>query len=261
MDIIRNPREMQRRAAAWRRKGEKISFVPTMGALHEGHLSLVRLARKKADRVVMSVYVNPTQFGPKEDFSRYPRPFARDATLAREAGVDVLFAPANLYEPDDSTVVTETFLSEGRCGAARPGHFEGVTTVVAKLFNLVQPDVAVFGQKDAQQCDVLERMVRDLCFPIQFVRAPIKRDARGVAMSSRNAYLSPEEYEKAVRFAALLKKEAGATNAARACARLKKGLLKVDGLGIDYVEAAGGRLCAAVRVGKTRLIDNVTLKE
>jgi pantoate--beta-alanine ligase len=254
---------MQRRAAAWRRKGEKVVFVPTMGALHEGHLSLVRLARKKGTRVVMSIYVNPTQFGPREDFSRYPRPFARDARLAREAGVDLLFAPARLYAPDASTVVNETFFSRGRCGASRPGHFQGVATVVAKLFNLVLPDAAIFGQKDAQQCDVIERMVRDLDFPVKIVRAPIKRDKRGVAMSSRNAYLSPDEYERAVRFAALLKRESGgpARGAAKACARLKRALSREPGIELDYVEAAGGRICAAVRVGKTRLIDNVPLKQ
>lgn len=250
---------MQRQALQFKRLGRKISFVPTMGALHAGHLSLVRLARKKSDMVVMSIYVNPTQFGPKEDFSRYPRPFRKDARLAAAAGVDILFAPRNLYMPDDSTQVSESRLSQGRCGRFRPGHFDGVTTVVAKLLNIVQPDVAVFGQKDAQQCDVLERMARDLYFPVQMVRAPILRDSRGLAMSSRNAYLSAREYETALNLSQILNRAAKA-GMGSAVARARKLLSRAPGMKLQYVEAEAGRLCAAVQVGSTRLIDNVPLK-
>jgi pantoate--beta-alanine ligase len=244
---------MQREALAWRKKGLRIGFVPTMGALHEGHLSLVRLARKKADRVVVSLYVNPTQFGPKEDFGRYPRPRTEDLRLCREAGVDVVFAPESLYHPDASTWVEETVLSRGRCGESRPGHFRGVTTVVMKLLQIVQPDVVVFGQKDAQQCDVLERMVRDLYVPVRMVRAPLVRDGRGVALSSRNRYLSPDEYERAVAFARALRES-------RTVREARRKLAGIAGVEIDYVERVGDRLCAAVRVGKTRLIDNVAIR-
>ena len=206
----------------------------------------------------MSLYVNPTQFGPKEDFTRYPRPFERDAGLASGAGVDILFAPERLYEPDASTLISESALSSSRCGSYRKGHFTGVTTVVAKLFNIVQPDVAVFGQKDAQQCDVLERMVRDLYFPVQIVRAPIVRDGRGLAMSSRNAYLSAREYEIALNLPRILKKAApaGSSQAAKTAHRL---LSSIPGLKVQYAESVGGRLCAAVKVGTTRLIDNTAL--
>jgi pantoate--beta-alanine ligase len=245
---------MQREALRLRRQGKKIVLVPTMGALHEGHLSLARLARKCGDVVVVSIYVNPIQFGPKEDFAKYPRPFAKDRRLAISAGVDIIFAPKNLYAGDASTTISESFFSQGRCGAFRAGHFDGVTTVVAKLFNIVQPDVAIFGQKDAQQCDVLERMARDLNFPVRIVRAPIIRDENGVARSSRNAYLSAAEYQVAVHFAKTLK-------SAGSVAEAKRKLGKVPGLRLQYVEAANGQLCAAVFVGKTRLIDNVPLKK
>jgi pantoate--beta-alanine ligase len=271
MKVISNPAVMQREALRMRREGRRIVLVPTMGALHQGHLSLVKLARRRGDTVVLSIYVNPTQFGPKEDFAKYPRPFSRDRQLAAAAGVDILFAPKNLYAADAdrkstrlnsshlnaadaSAAVTESALSLGRCGAFRPGHFNGVTTVVAKLFNLVQPVAAVFGQKDAQQCDVLERMARDLNFPVNIIRAPIVRDANGVALSSRNAYLSAAEYETAKRFAAALKQSAAVGDARRK-------LAAVGGLRVQYVEAANGRLCAAVVVGRTRLIDNVGLKK
>ena len=249
---------MQREAYRIKRSGKKISFVPTMGALHDGHLSLVRLARRKGDIVVMSIYVNPAQFGPREDFSRYPRPFSKDAALAAGAGVNILFAPKDLYNKDDSTRVLESFLSQGRCGAFRTGHFDGVTTVVAKLFNIVQPDVVIFGQKDAQQCDVLKRMVRDLHFPIKLVRAPVIRDRKGLAMSSRNAYLGAGEYQTALNLPRILK-QAAKQGPALAVRTAEKLLARVPGLEVQYVEAARGRLCAAVKVGVTRLIDNVPL--
>jgi len=250
---------MQRMALAWKRAGVRVGLVPTMGALHVGHLSLVRLARRRADVVVMSIYVNPAQFGPKEDFAKYPRPYARDRKLAEGAGVDVLFVPRSLYAEDASTMVEESELSQGRCGASRPGHFRGVATVVAKLLLLVLPEVAVFGQKDAQQCDVIARMVRDLHLPVKVLRAPVVRDGRGLALSSRNRYLGAEEYEQALALPRVLAavhrmKPAAAVREAR------RQLERAPGVRVDYVEAVNGRLCAAVFVGRTRLIDNVALK-
>jgi pantoate--beta-alanine ligase len=249
---------MRRMARAHRRAGRRIALVPTMGALHEGHLGLVRLARRHADVVVMSIYVNPTQFGPKEDFSRYPRTPERDRALAHAAGVDVVFLPENLYASDSSTVVEERQLSRGRCGARREGHFTGVATVVAKLFLITEPDVAIFGQKDAQQCDVIERMVRDLNFAVRVVRSPTLRDARGLALSSRNRYLTPGEYAQAVAFPEALKQAASKARSARdAEARARRLIGSAPGLVLEYAEWVGGRLCAAVRCGRTRLIDNV----
>jgi pantoate--beta-alanine ligase len=254
MEVIASPRAMQRRADQWRKQGRTLVLVPTMGALHEGHLSLLREARRHGDRVVMSIYVNPTQFGPREDFSRYPRPWARDRRLAQAAGADCVFRPVSLYAPDASTSVLEKACSAGRCGAFRPGHFEGVATVVLKLFNLVKPHAAVFGQKDAQQCEVIERMVRDLCLDVEIFRAPIVRDANGVALSSRNAYLSPEEYARAVRFARILKEASARGRAAAGAAR--RLLAREAGIHLQYAEVANGFLCAAVKIGETRLIDN-----
>ena len=183
---------MQRRSTAWVKSGEKVGFVPTMGALHAGHLALIRRARQECRRVAVSIYVNPAQFGPKEDLARYPRPRARDLALCRKEGADLVFAPNNLYLPDHSTWVEEVTLSQGRDGASRPGHFHGVTTVVLKLFHLLRPTAAYFGQKDAQQVDVIRRMVRDLNVPVKIVVVPIVRDPDGLALSSRNAYLSPQ---------------------------------------------------------------------
>lgn len=250
---------MQREALALRAAGKSLAFVPTMGALHEGHLTLIRKARKLADVVIISIYVNPTQFGPKEDFSKYPKPFQQDVALASQAGADLVFAPQNLYEPDASTFVEEVALSQGRCGTFRPVHFKGVTTVVTKLFNIVQPHIAVFGQKDAQQCDVLERMVRDLFIPVKIVRVETVREASGLALSSRNGYLSPEELETARKYAAALKTVARVKglSSTQLEARARKLLLAVTGVKIQYVTVANGRLCAAVYVGKTRLIDNL----
>ena len=238
-----------------RERGQSVALVPTMGALHEGHLRLVDLARKRAGVVVMSIYINPTQFGPKEDFSKYPRTLAADKKVAAERGVDVMFHPASLYYQDDSVSVQESSLSLGRCGASRPGHFDGVVTVVAKLFNVVQPDYAVFGQKDGQQLDVIERLVRDMHYPIKIIRAPIVRDSNGLALSSRNRYLSSAEYEKALAFADALR-ECARMGGAQVVSRLKRKLGRISGLDVDYVEASRGRLFAAVKIGKTRLIDN-----
>jgi pantoate--beta-alanine ligase len=253
MRVVTSPAAMQRQALAWR-DGGRIGLVPTMGALHEGHLALIRRARRECRRVIVSIYVNPTQFGPKEDLARYPRPRRADLAACRAAGADLVFAPANLYARDHSTFVEEGVVSQGRDGASRPGHFRGVATVVLKLFNLVQPHRAYFGQKDAQQTDVICRMVSDLDVPVQIVVVPTVRAADGVALSSRNIYLSATERALAVQFARALKQTARKGN--RAAAILKQALKKMRGVKLDYVEVAGGRLCAAVWIGKTRLIDN-----
>jgi len=219
---------------------------------------LIRRARQECRRVVVSIYVNPTQFGPREDLARYPRPRRQDLALCRREGVDWVFAPENLYLPDHSTHVEETECSQGRDGASRPGHFRGVATVVLKLFNLVRPTKAYFGRKDAQQIDLISRMVRDLDVPVKLVVVSIVRDPDGVALSSRNRYLSPKERAVAVEFARLLQQ--AAKKKINPAGWLRQQLKKIAGLKLDYVEIAGDRLCAAVFVGKTRLIDNERLK-
>ena len=248
MKIVDSMAAMQRQSAAWVRSGEAVGLVPTMGALHEGHLTLIRRARRECRRVVVSIYVNPTQFGPKEDLARYPRPRRRDLALCRKEGVDLVFAPENLYLPDHSTYVEETALSQGRDGASRPGHFRGVATVVLKLFNLVRPTKAYFGQKDAQQVDVIRRMVRDLDVPVKLVVVPTVRDPDGLAMSSRNRYLSVEERAVAVEFAQLLqeaaKKKIDPVN------WLRQELKKASGLKLDYVERVEDRSPAAREFGE-----------
>ncbi len=276
MRIIREPGELQRFALETRRSGRRIGLVPTMGFLHRGHASLIDLARQKADEVVVTLFVNPTQFGPNEDLDRYPRDFEGDVKLCREHGATVLFAPepGSMYAPGASTWVEETGLTGVLCGASRPGHFRGVTTVVAKLFNLALPDVAVFGRKDAQQLLVIKRMVRDLNFPIEIIAAPLIRDEDGLALSSRNRYLSADERSRALCLSQSLR-------AARAALeRYGVGVLpdilaamrheiETAGGRVDYIEAVdsdtlqfpapGTRellLALAVYFGATRLIDN-----
>lgn len=244
---------MQQLSQGWRRAGESIGFVPTMGALHRGHMTLVEKARRENDRVIVSIYVNPTQFGPKEDLNKYPRPRREDLALCRAAGVDAVLAPTTLYSVDFSTWVEETVLSKGRCAVSRPIHFRGVATVVLKLFNIALPDRAYFGRKDAQQVDVIERMVRDLDVPVKVVPVETVRDADGLALSSRNRYLSPEERAHALAFPRLLRQ---ASQQKQPESWLRQALRRVAGVKLDYVELANGRLCAAVWVGKTRLIDN-----
>jgi pantoate--beta-alanine ligase len=245
MRVIHSKAAMQREALANLRNGKKIGFVPTMGALHEGHLALIRRARRECARVIVSIYVNPTQFGPKEDLARYPRPRRQDLAACRRAGVDLVFAPENLYAGDASTFVEENEISRGRDGASRPGHFRGVATVVLKLFNLVQPTCAYFGQKDAQQVEVIRRMARDLDLPVKIITVPTVRAADGIALSSRNQYLSKAERIVAGGFARELQHAAkrGGVGA------LKRALKKIAGLKTDYVEVAGDRLCAAVWIG------------
>lgn len=257
MRVIASAPAMQRRAMKWRRAGEKVGLVPTMGALHEGHLALVRRARRECRQVVVSIYVNPTQFGPGEDLARYPRPRRQDLEACRRAGVDVVFAPTNLYPKDHSTFVEEAAVSQGRDGASRPGHFRGVATVVLKLFNLALPTRAYFGQKDAQQVDVIRRLVRDLDVPVKIITLPTVRAPDGVALSSRNQYLSSAERAVAAEFARELKR-AGRLGK-KGAAALKRSLGKRGDLKLDYIEMTGNRLCAAVWVGKTRLIDNVKM--
>jgi pantoate--beta-alanine ligase len=288
MRIIKAVRAMQRQARRWRRQGVRVGLVPTMGYLHAGHLSLVRRARRlagPAGKVVLSIYVNPAQFGPQEDFSRYPRDLDRDLRLCRQAGVDAVFAPDDqeMYARGQvapaSTWVVEEALSRGLEGASRPTHFRGVATVVAKLFNLVLPDVAVFGAKDYQQAAVVKRLVRDLNFPLRVVVAPTCREPDGLAMSSRNKYLEGDLREQAV---VLWRSIGHAQAAVRQSARLLPAAgLKDQVAGIigqapaarlDYVEffdpetlvpaaevGRGARMALAVFVGKTRLIDNARL--
>ncbi len=272
---------MQEAAARFRAAGERIAFVPTMGCLHEGHLSLMRWARRHADRLVVSIFVNPTQFGPKEDYRRYPRPFREDRRLCQGAGVDVLFHPSvrAMYRADHSVWVVEEALSQGLCGAHRPGHFRGVTTVVTKLLHAVQPDLAVFGQKDAQQAAIMRRMVLDLNMPVRIVVRPIVREPDGLAMSSRNRYLAPEErvqavcLRRALETAERMVKGQGIRQTRRLRAAMRRVISRYPLARLEYIELVDAEslkpvktvkspvlAALAVRIGATRLIDNTVLK-
>jgi pantoate--beta-alanine ligase len=279
MEIIKTPEAMQRYALELKRAGRVIGFVPTMGFLHGGHLSLMRLARERCDVLVASIFVNPSQFGPDEDLEAYPRDFERDEALCERAGVELLFYPDadNMYADDASVWVDEEALSGVLCGTLRPGHFRGVCTVVAKLFNLVLPDVAVFGEKDAQQLRIIERLVRDLNFPVEIIRGPIVREPDGLAMSSRNKYLSETQRKNALCLSHSLARATGLfERGAREANVLRQVIMdviaSVPGVEIDYVEIVDDRsLCPvdeiqddilvalAVKVGSTRLIDNTVL--
>lgn len=278
MIVVRSPREMQGLARGIRGGGKTIAVVPTMGFLHEGHLSLVDIARREADVVVLTLFVNPIQFGPNEDFAVYPRDEERDRALCEARGVDYLFAPdaGAMYAPDASVRIEEGALSKHLCGAVRPGHFSGVCTVVAKLFNITMADVAVFGQKDAQQVAVVRRMVRDLDMPIRIVMAPIVREADGLAMSSRNTRLTPEGRKAALGLSSALKAAtaayaAGERDAAKARALMREAM-EAHGLKVDYASAVdyatledagalgpGTLLAVAAYAGPVRLIDNALL--
>jgi pantoate--beta-alanine ligase len=260
--------------------GRRIGFVPTMGALHEGHRSLIRAARSDCDVVVVSIFVNPTQFGPNEDFSAYPRPVEEDLAACRAEGVDTVFCPPveEMYPSHAATTVTVSGLTEGLCGTHRPGHFAGVTTVVAKLFNIVQPDAAYFGQKDAQQVIVIRKMVRDLLLPIQIVTCPTVREPDGLALSSRNAYLCPAEREQALSLSRALKwaseqVEAGQRDVAVLVDGMRQRINAAGPCSIDYIEIVDADeltpkrqveskclIALAVRIGKTRLIDNIVVE-
>jgi len=279
MKVFAEPDDMQAESLRLRREGVRIGLVPTMGYLHEGHLSLVRIAREHCDVAVVSVFVNPTQFGPGEDLDSYPRDFERDRRLCEQAGTAILFCPSadSMYRPAHSVYVQEESLSRGLCGASRPTHFCGVTTVVAKLFNIVLPHVAVFGRKDAQQARILERMVRDLNFPVRLLVGPIVREPDGLAMSSRNRYLSPRERRDALCLRkALLETERlygeGERSAAALRARMETIIRQVDSATIDYLAVVDyenlqpletvdrpALVAVAARVGATRLIDNTLI--
>jgi pantoate--beta-alanine ligase len=278
-EIIRSPSAMRARAEDLRRDGRRIAVVPTMGALHEGHLVLLRDARARADVVILTIFVNPTQFGPNEDLSRYPRDEEGDLAKARTCGIDLAFCPeaASMYPPGAQTFVEVRELQQPMCGASRPGHFAGVATVVTKLFHATQPHVAVFGEKDFQQLAIIRRMVRDLDFGIEIVGVPIVREADGVALSSRNAYLSPDQRAAARVLSAGLAAAEGAFRAgerdAAALLALARAPIEAEPLArIDYVELrdaseltqiarveAPAVLAMAVFVGTTRLIDNRVL--
>jgi pantoate--beta-alanine ligase len=265
--------------AAHRGGGKRLGFVPTMGALHEGHLSLMRAAKTKCDVVAVSIFVNPLQFGPNEDLAKYPRTFERDAELLEKEGVDILFAPTpeEMYPAGAVTYVTVEGLSEKLCGRSRPGHFRGVTTVVAKLFRIVEPDLAFFGQKDAAQAAIIRRMVRDLNLPVEIVVCPIVREPDGLAMSSRNAYLSPYDRKSAlVLYRALAQVKSrfdqGERNVANLIESGKQILGHEPAVRLEYFEivdpatlGAIGQLTSpalvaiAAFVGSTRLIDNILL--
>jgi pantoate--beta-alanine ligase len=267
-------------SGAAKAESKSIAFVPTMGYLHEGHLSLVRRARREADLVVVSVFVNPLQFGPREDFKRYPRDLARDARLASEEGCDVLFVPSSreMYPAGHRTRITVEGLDAVLCGISRPGHFSGVVTVVLKLVNVVGPDVLLLGQKDAQQAVVIRRMLDDLNVALRVVVCPTVREKDGLAMSSRNSYLNPEERRRALGISrSLFAARSAAAGGERRSAVIKAKMRKVlSGAGItdvDYVEILDGRelsplrvlagdvlIAVAARIGRTRLIDNVKLR-
>jgi pantoate--beta-alanine ligase len=279
-EIIRSPAELRALSSTWRTDGKRISYVPTMGFLHRGHVSLLEEARRRGDVLVLSIFVNPTQFGPKEDLSRYPRDLEGDLDKAARAGVDVVFVPEvdSMYTAGYQTFVDVRELSRGLCGASRPGHFTGVATVVLKLFNLVQPHVALFGEKDFQQLQVIKRMVRDLNLDVEVVGLPIVREPDGLALSSRNAYLSPDERNRALALhralqAAAEAYEIGEREAARLVDTARVELHLTPGVRLDYLELRDaetlelveGRvsrpslLAVAAFVGSTRLIDNRVL--
>jgi len=278
--IVTSPAEMQRLADAARARGDRIALVPTMGYLHEGHLALMREGRRRAEVLVASVFVNPTQFGPHEDLARYPRDFDRDCELMRGVPVDVVFAPEvpAIYPERFQTWVEVTEVTKGLCGQSRPIHFRGVTTVVAKLFNIVKPQVALFGEKDFQQLRAIQRMVADLNFDIEIVPVPIVREPDGLAMSSRNAYLTAPEREQALGLSRALKAvrdrfEAGGASVAELIRVAAETLAATPALSVEYVEVVdactllpaaslnGPVLVAlAARIGKVRLIDNTVLR-
>ncbi len=274
-------KDMRAASRAARRDGRCLGFVPTMGALHEGHLSLVRAAKSRCDAVAVSIFVNPTQFGPSEDLARYPRPFERDHGLLQNEGVDVLFAPSpdEMYPPGATSWVTVEGLSDRLCGRSRPGHFRGVTTVVSKLFHIVEPDLAFFGQKDAAQVAVIRRMVRDLDFPVEIVVCPIVREPDGLAMSSRNVYLSPQQRQSAQVFSRALREvarrfQSGERNASNLINAGREVLAEEPAVRLDYLEIVDpdslepmdeikhtALSAVAAFVGTTRLIDNVLLEK
>lgn len=279
LPVVNSTRDMKRMIRDFRKNSLSVGFVPTMGALHEGHLSLVRQAKKENDRVVVSIFVNPLQFGKNEDFSRYPRTLASDCELLSGVGADVVFQPeaTEMYPPGFCTTVTVEHLEDRLCGKSRPGHFRGVAVVVLKLLNLITPDSAYFGQKDLQQTVVIKRMVSDLCVDVKIKVLPIVRGEGGLALSSRNTYLSETEKVDALCLYQSLTKaqsmvSAGVFDAKKIILEMKMIILARQSASIDYIsivhpetledapEACSGSVVAvAVRIGKTRLIDNIVL--
>ena len=279
MKLVRTNEEMRAVSRAAKLSGARLSLVPTMGALHAGHLSLVQTARAKSDKVAASIFVNPTQFGPNEDFAKYPRDLEKDCAVLEREGVDVVFAPSveEMYPAGAVTWVFVEGMSERLCGKSRPGHFRGVTTIVAKLFNVVEPDLAFFGQKDAAQIAIIRRMARDLNMPVEIQVCPIVRESDGLALSSRNSYLSAEERKSALVLYRSLKRsrelfESGERDSARLVATAKADFANQSGAKLDYLEivdpdtlepepvvAKQVLVAVAAFVGKTRLIDNILL--
>lgn len=280
MRIIESAHEMQQTALVLRAQGERIGFVPTMGNLHAGHLSLIRIARQQAGTAVVSIFVNPTQFGPNEDYAAYPRTFAADRAACERAGVDLVFHPAvtEMYPEGASVSVTENALSRTLCGASRPGHFDGVCTIVAKLFHLIQPHVAVFGEKDAQQLRIIRRMVRDLRMPVEIVAGPTVREPDGLALSSRNQYLDADQRRQAACLHLALEEcrrrfAAGMRDPRELAAAMRALIARHPAARPDYIEIVDNETLApltgpivrpalaalAVRVGAPRLIDNTVL--
>ena len=279
MKVAKTIESVRRLVKAARKAGKKIGFVPTMGALHIGHISLIEAAKKNCDFVVVSIFVNPTQFGPGEDFNKYPRPVKADLKMCRKAGVDVIFAPTPLemYPAENLTWVDVEKLSEPLCGKFRPGHFRGVATICAKLFNIVTPDIAYFGQKDAQQAIIIKRMVVDLNMPLKIVVCPTVREKTGLAMSSRNQYLTPQQKKDAALIYKSLQKcrhmiKQGNTDTKKITAEMRKVLKQIPSVEIQYISIVDtetlrnidritGKIlvAVAVKIGSTRLIDNIFL--
>ncbi len=279
MRIVNTIREARSASRAAHRDGKRIGLVPTMGALHAGHLSLVRAAKAQSDVVVVSIFVNPTQFGPNEDYAKYPRTFDRDCQMLEKEGIDMVFPPSveEMYPPGAITYVTVEGLSEKLCGKSRPGHFRGVTTVVSKLFNSVEPDKAFFGQKDAAQVVIIRRMVRDMNLPVEIVVCPIVREPDGLAMSSRNAYLDAQQRKSALVLSRSLRRveemfSQGERDAAKLISVGKSTIADDPSVRLDYfeivdpdnlgpVQTISGKALVAVAafVGTTRLIDNTLL--
>ncbi len=280
MKIVRTIEKIRKIAAKAKSTGKKIGFVPTMGALHEGHFSLIKAAKKQTSFVVVSIFVNPTQFGPGEDLAKYPRPFKKDAIACKKLGVDIIFAPTvkQMYPEKNITWVNVEKLSGPLCGKSRPGHFRGVATVCSKLFNIVGPDIAFFGQKDAQQAIIIQRMAADLNMPLKIVVCPTVREKDGLAMSSRNAYLKPKERKDAVLLYAALEEsqvfiKAGERKSKMLISEMKK-ILKISRqIKIDYIKIVDAKtlqevervkgkvlIALAVKIGQTRLIDNIVVE-
>jgi pantoate--beta-alanine ligase len=280
MKLIPTIEEIRGLCRAVRKGNSRLGLVPTMGALHEGHLSLVRAARAKSDVVAVSIFVNPTQFGPAEDFSKYPRDLHKDRATLEAEEVDLVFAPSveEMYPKGAVSWVTVEGLSERLCGRTRPGHFRGVTTVVSKLFHIIEPDAAFFGQKDAAQVAIIRRMVRDLNMPIQVEVCPIVRESDGLAMSSRNSYLTPDERKSALVLYRSLERvrkifAAGECDSSRLISEAKHEFAQIPQVRLDYVEVvnpdtldpieqinADALVAVAAFVGNTRLIDNIVLE-